>query len=108
MHQEVDALGGGGGAFLEDRFTQQGIEHGALAGVELAGHHQQEELVELDQGGLDPLLVLRRAAEAGQGHLEVRQDGPVFFEQPSLLVGEDAGKFGDFSHGDPAQDTTGR
>ena len=40
-----------GDAFLEDALADERVDERALAGVELADDDEEEELVELDEGG---------------------------------------------------------
>jgi hypothetical protein len=56
--QELDPGGGRGDPFLEDLLPEESVDHGALAGVELAHHHQQEELVELGDRAPERLLLV--------------------------------------------------
>ncbi len=66
--QEVDPVGGRGDAFGEHALAEQRVDEAGLAGVELAGDHQQEEPAELLAGLPEPLQVVGRhvGAEALQ------------------------------------------
>ena len=44
--QEVDAVGGRRHSFGQHPLADQDVDHARLAGVELAGHHQQEKALE--------------------------------------------------------------
>ena len=54
--EEVDPVGGGGDPFREHALAEQGVDEARFAGVELAGHDQEEETGEL----------LARLAEAAE------------------------------------------
>ncbi len=45
--EEVDPVGGGGDPFGEHALPEQGVDEARLAGVELAGHDEEEEPGEL-------------------------------------------------------------
>ena len=48
--EQVNLRGGGRDAFAKDGLAGKGVDERALAGVELADHDEQEELVELPDG----------------------------------------------------------
>ncbi len=55
IFQQLNLGGGGRGAFTEKALTEQGINDGRLAGVELAYDDQQKQSVELLEGAIkDP------------------------------------------------------
>ena len=64
--QEVNLRGRRRHAFLQDGLSGQGVDEGALAGVEFADDHEQEEFVELADGRGERRLVLLARAEARQ------------------------------------------
>src|SRR4029077_1041396 len=69
---------GGGDPLFEDLAPQQGVDEGALAGVELAGDDEQEQLVEL--------LGRPREGRPGLGRgVDPRQRLPQVAEQPAVL-----------------------
>jgi hypothetical protein len=60
--QDVDLRRGRGHTFLDDPTAQESIDEGALAGIELADDHQQEQLVELfDRTGQRRLMLRSRS-----------------------------------------------
>ena len=91
---DVDVGGGGGDPLLEDLAPQQSVDEGALAGVELAGDHEEEELVELERRPLEGRLVLARRVEPHQGLLEVAEQPPVLGQQLVLIPIENAPQHG--------------
>ena len=99
---DVDAGGGGGDPLFEHPASQEGVDEGALAGVELAGDDQEEQLVELQGGPLEGLLVLGRGVEPRQGLLEVGQQPAVLRQQLVLIFVEDTPQHG----GPPARGRT--
>ena len=66
MDQQMDLSRGGRDPFFKDRIPKQRVDEGALAGIELAHHHEEEELVELPHGRSERRLVRRGRAEFGQ------------------------------------------
>jgi hypothetical protein len=95
---DVDVGGGGGDPLLEDLAPQEGVDEGALAGVELAGDHEEEELVELERRTLESLLVVGRGVEPGQGLLQIGDQPAVFRQQLVLVPVENSPQ-----HGSPAR-----
>ena len=90
MLEDVDVGGGGGDPLLQDLAPQEGIDEGAFAGVELAGHHEQEELVELEGRPLEGGLVLGRGVEAREGLLQIGHQPAVLRQQLVLIPIENA------------------
>jgi hypothetical protein len=90
VEQAMDAPGGGRHALVEQPVREQGVDEGALAGVELANHHQQEELVELANRLLERRLVFTLRAVAGERGLQVAQALALFGEENGLAGREDA------------------
>ncbi len=86
---EVDAGGGRGDPLFEDLAAEQGVDEGALAGVELAGDDEEEELVELPGGPLEGLLVLGRGVEPRQCLPESCHQPAVLGQQLLFLLFED-------------------
>ena len=87
---ELDPRGGGGGPLLEHLLAEQGVDHRALARVELADHHQQEQLVELADGARERLLVLLRGPDAHEQHPQLCELSVQLPEQALALLVEDA------------------
>jgi len=87
---QVDAGGGRGDPLLQEPAAQEGVDEGALAGVELAGDDEQEELVELARRALEGRLVLGRGVEAGERPAQLGEQPPVLGEQLVLSAVEDA------------------
>ena len=75
--QQVDPRGGGRDPFVEHLVPEQGVDEGALAGVELAGDDQQKQLVELRGRLLQRRLILRRRIEPRQRLAQLRQQPAV-------------------------------
>lgn len=71
--EQLDAGGGRGDAFLEDAFSEQGVDKGALAGIKLADDDQQEEVLELAEGHADHGVVFGRGVRARQRGLQVAE-----------------------------------
>ena len=63
-----------GDTFLEDTLSDERVDERALAGIELADDDEEEELVELDEGGPERGGVLWRRRDC-------RQLGPEIGEQ---------------------------
>jgi hypothetical protein len=87
--QEADAVGRGGDALLEHPLAEKGVDHRALAGVELSHHHEQEQLVELGDGAGEGLLALRRGLEADERHPQLAQEPPLLLQEPLSRLVED-------------------
>ena len=66
MDQQMDLSRGWRDPLFKDRIPKQRVDEGALAGIELAHHHEQEKLVELPHGRSERRLVRRGRAEFGQ------------------------------------------
>ena len=85
MLQQMDLSGCGRHAFLEHALADERVDEGALAGVELADHDEQKELVKLmdrrGQGG----LILGGCRQAGQRVAYLCQEltrlGELFLER---------------------------
>ena len=87
--EQVDVGGGGGDPLFEELLAEQGVDEGAFAGVELAGHHQQEQLVEPLDRRRQRLLVLRRRVEPRQRRLQLAEQPPVLGQELFLRAAED-------------------
>ena len=85
-----DARGGGGDALGEDVEADQHVEDGALAGVELAHHDEQEELVEVGDGAVERRLVGGARAVALLGVAQIEEKGALVGEQGLGGVVEEA------------------
>ena len=88
--EQADAGGGGGDPFLEHAQPEERVDERALARVELAHDHEQEQLVELAERALEGVLVFRLHVEPGEHRAQVRQRLALFGEQGPLALGEDA------------------
>ena len=64
--QDLDLAGRGQHTLGQQSFPKQGVEKGGLARVELADHHQQEDLVQLLQGALEQIHICVRCVQASQ------------------------------------------
>src|SRR5688572_1631750 len=73
MFQDVNLGGGWRHPFFEHLATNEGVDEGALAGVELADDHQHEELVELTNGRGECRPVFGAGAELRQRIAELSQ-----------------------------------
>ncbi len=84
--QQVDAVGGGGDPLGKHALAEQGIDETRLAGVELAGDHQQEQPGELLGRLLEPLEVgrLHVLSESLQGAREAPQQ--LLLPGPQILL----------------------
>ena len=76
--------------FLEHALAEQRVDERALARVELADHHQQEQLVELADGARERLLVLLRGLDAHEQHPQLSELAVQLPEQALALLVEDA------------------
>ncbi len=94
VFDDVDVGGGGGDPLLQDLAPQQRVDEGALAGVELAGDDEQEELVELQRRPLEGRLVLRRGVEARQRLPQIAEQTTVFGQKLVLISIENAPQHG--------------
>ncbi len=88
---DCDPVGRGRDAFRHHVLAEQGVEQAGLAGVELAGHDDHEQPVEVAECGADVGDVLVLGPEATEEHLEVRDGLP-------LASGELAERRGDLEH----------
>ncbi len=68
-------------AFLGDLAADQRVDEGALAGVELADDHQEEQLVELGDGRLERLLMLAGGVEPGERDAQAAEHRPLLAKQ---------------------------
>ena len=68
------------------RLPSERVDERALAGVELADDHQQEELVELLDRPLEGSLLFRRGVELERARRRRREHPPLLFQQ-FVLVG---------------------
>ena len=84
-----DARGGGSGAFSQDLLAEQGVDQGALAGVELTGDDDQEEFVQLQDGFLQAVQGFARQIELGQGELHPGQGFFFVAQELGLLIGKE-------------------
>jgi hypothetical protein len=83
-----DALCGRGGAFGQDFLSEDGVDQGALARVELTSYDNQEKLVQLQDGFLEAIQSFARQVEVGQGELEPGQGFFFVTQEMGLLIGE--------------------
>ena len=90
MAQQAHPRRGRGDALLEDPLPEQGIDEGALAGIELAHDHEQEQLVELRDRAGEGLLILGGQVKARQLHLQGPEQAP-FLREERLLAGVEDG-----------------
>ena len=74
---------------LSSFLPQQGVDEGALARVELAHHHQQEQLIELLDGLRQGGVVVLGGAEAHQHGAQVVQQAALGVQQAFLFGVED-------------------
>ena len=86
--QDVDLRRRRRHAFLGDLAADERVDEGALAGVELADDHQEEELVELGDRGLERLLVLPRRVEPGEGDAQAAEHRALLAKQLILWRGQ--------------------
>ena len=85
---QCDARGGGGGALGQDLLSEQGVDQGALAGVELAGDDDQKKFIQLQDGLLQAVEGFARQIEPGQGQLEPGQGFFFVAQEMGLPIGE--------------------
>ena len=69
--QDIHLGGSRGDAFFEQPLAQNGVDKGALPGIELADHHQQKQLIQLLNGATERGLVFFRRAQFSQNDLQV-------------------------------------
>ena len=74
--------------FLHQRLPDERVDECALAGVELAHNHEQEQFVELRNGLVEGLLLIVGGVDACERGAQPREQGPFFAEKGVLLVGE--------------------
>ncbi len=89
--EQADAGGGGRDPFLEHLLPQQGVDEGALAGVELPHHDQEEGLLELRDGVGQGLALLLGGSETHEPVAQLGQE-PAFVGQEGaagLVEGRD-------------------
>jgi hypothetical protein len=87
--EQADPGGGGGHALLQHALAEQGVDERALARVELADHHEEEQLVELAERAQEGVLVVSLHVEPGQHRSQVGQELALLREQGLLAPGED-------------------
>src|SRR5690606_24071972 len=82
------------------RLVEEGVDHGRLAGVELAGDHQQEEGLQALAGVLEQRQVLRVGREGADGGDHLLDDAGRALAQLLLAASQDAlrGSVGDVAH----------
>ena len=86
--QHVNPRGGRRDAFVKDGLAGKRVDERALAGVELADHDEQEELVELPDRRGQRRLVLRAGAESRQRVAELAKQLPSIVQLSLELGGE--------------------
>jgi hypothetical protein len=92
--QELDPRRRRRDALGEDRLPEERVQDGALAGVELPDHDEQEEVVELGDRARERLLVLVPGPGADEHHPQLTQPLAELLEEfPTRLV-EDAAEHG--------------
>ena len=79
-------------ALFDDPAADQRVDEGALAGVELADDHQQEQLVELLDRLLERGLMFGRGVEPRERDAEAGEDPPLLLEQLVLVGREELGQ----------------
>ena len=99
--QEGDAVGGGRHALGHHGVAEQGVNEARLAGVELAGHHEQEQLVEVGERVAQGARVAggNVGAEARERRVELGEQRAQRVEQRLLPLGEHGAAAKQSSHG---------
>ena len=90
VHQHVHARGGRRGALLQHPLADQRVDEGALAGIELADHDQQEQLVEAADRLGQRVLIGGLGPGARQRALQAAEALALVGEQRVVIRGEDA------------------
>jgi hypothetical protein len=92
--EQVDAGGRRRHSLLEHGAAEEGVDEGALAGVELADDDEQEELVELTDRLGERRAVVGLGLDASEGNLQLGKGAAFLDEQSFLVVAEQAGRHG--------------
>ena len=71
-------------AFLHQPLAGEGVDEGALSGVELADDDEEEQLVELLDRSLERGHVLVACAEANQAGAQLIEDAPLLADDVLL------------------------
>ena len=87
---EGDARGGGRHAFFEHIATEQRIDQGALAGIEFADDHEEEQRVEPGHALCERRLIAFERPGVFQHGLEIGEQRTFIVEEGLGLVGEEA------------------